>query len=300
MAETVVIGVDLGGTTISAGAVKNNTVLVSKKRETGRTRPAENIVADIISLIESVAGGYAPEAIGIGVPTPAGPRSETFVPAINLPTMDNYPLRARLSEHFGVAVCLENDANCMTMGEYCAGALRGVQSGVCLTLGTGLGCGIILNGSLVRGARYSAGEIWNIPNGDEKTLEDTVSIDELRHLSKIHMGFRIEPHELFGLYQAGDSDANAVWRKYGRSVGKVVSLILALFDPERIVLGGGIAGAYDAFRESMIEEVSQVYGDGADSIIQAARLSEEAAIIGAALLAQNRSNNSPGSSCEEK
>ena len=285
--EIIVVGVDLGGTTMSAGAVNSASIIASNKVDTGRTRSADDIVADMISLIGSVIGNHPLEAIGIGVPTPAGPGTETFIPANNLPTLDDYPLKARLSDHFGVPVFLENDANCMTAGEYNAGALRGVRSGACLTLGTGLGCGIIVEGSLVRGARYAAGEIWNVPTSDGTILEDTVSIEALIDLTEKHMGSRIEPHELFSLYRTGTTGAISVWHRYGRAVGRVVTMVLTLFDPERIVIGGGIASAFEAFREGMIEEVSPVYDDVAADIIQPTQLSERAAIIGAAMLAKD-------------
>jgi len=285
--EIIVVGVDIGGTTMSAGAVNNSSIISSNKVDTERTRSADKIVADVISLIESVIGIHSLEAIGIGVPTPAGPGTERLIPADNIPTLDDYPLKIRLSDYFGVPVFLENDANCMTVGEYNAGALRGVSSGACLTLGTGLGCGIIFEGSLIRGARYTAGEIWNYPTSDGTTLEDTVSIKALIGLAEKYIGLRIEPHELFDFYLAGTTSAISVWHRYGRAVGRVVMMVLTLFDPERIVIGGGIASAFEAFREGMIEEVVPVCGNDAADIIQSAQLSERAAIIGSAMLAKD-------------
>ncbi|MFC1541559.1 ROK family protein [Candidatus Latescibacterota bacterium] len=287
LSESIVIGVDLGGTTISAGAVSGSSIITIKKVGTVRTRSADEIIADMVSLIGSVKGKHTLKAIGIGVPSPAGPGTETFLPASNLPTLDNYPIKAYISEHFGVPVFLENDANCMTMGEFIAGSLRGVRSGACLTLGTGLGCGFIIEGFLVRGKRYAAGEIWNIPYSNGTILEDTVSIKALKRLAKKHMLSHIEPHDLFELYHEGNSSAILAWNLYGRAVGRVVTIVMTLLDPERIIIGGGIAGAFEAFRESMISEVSPVYGEGIADSIQPAQLSDRAAIIGAAILAKN-------------
>lgn len=285
--DTVPIGVDIGGTTMSAGAVGNASIVTLETVETGRLRPADEIVADLTVLIQRVARRRRIGSIGIGVPTPAGPETDTIIPATNLPTMDHYPLRARLAGTFGVPVVLENDANCMTVGEYHAGALRNVRSGVCLTLGTGLGCGVMIDGKLVRGARYFAGEIWNLPVDDGVLLEDIVSIEALKCLSGACMGRRIEPRELFERYCAGEPEARDAWRQYGQAVGRVVAMVLAFLDPERVVIGGGIAGAFEAFRESMIEVIEPVYGAGAAAVVRKAQLSEHAAVLGAGLLAKD-------------
>ena len=114
---------------MSAGLVKDNLIVKSNTILTERFRSADSIIVDMVSLIESVADNNTIDAIGIGVPTPAGPETETFLPSDNIPALGGYPLKKHLSGYFGVPVALENDANCMTAGEYYAGALRGSKVG---------------------------------------------------------------------------------------------------------------------------------------------------------------------------
>ena len=155
--------VDLGGTTITAGVVKGQDILSLKTVSTGGDRPSHEILDTIIRLIEHVSKEFSIDGIGIGVPNPAGPKSDRLHLVENLPQMEDFPLKSRLREYFNLPIILENDANCMALGEHRAGALKGFRNCVCITLGTGLGCGIIIDGKIYRGNSYCAGEIWNIP-----------------------------------------------------------------------------------------------------------------------------------------
>ena len=148
--EKKYVGVDLGGTTVTAGVVKASKILELKSVSTGRKRPAREILRTIINLIENVSSYHTISGIGIGVPVPSGPRTDELVSSDNLPTMGGFRLKRNLTEYFNMPVALENDARCMTLGEHKAGVLKGCSDCACITLGTGLGLGIIIDGKIYR------------------------------------------------------------------------------------------------------------------------------------------------------
>ena len=281
------MGVDFGGTTITAGTVTGNgEILAIHTVSTDRDRPPDALFETICGAAGEVSRGVTPAAVCLGVPCPAGPGIDRLAMIENIPSLEGYPLRPLVEERFGIPVVLENDANCMAFGEHRAGALRGCSHGVCLTLGTGIGCGIIIGGALYRGAGNYAGEIWNIPRPDGGLIEDRVSIGGLRALSRAILGEEIGTRGLYERYLAGDSGAALVFARFGEAVGEVAVMIMSTLDPERIALGGGLSRTFEAFRDAMVRTVAKTWGaEGARRIIRA-ELSGRAAVIGAAALAE--------------
>ncbi len=280
------VGVDLGGTTIAAGVVQGTQILGYQIASTENQRSAEQILHTLTQLIEKVSHGYRIAGIGMGVPVPAGPETDRLDLnlAENLPTMQDYPLRSRLAEHFKLPVVLENDARCMAYGEYLAGALRECSPAVCLTLGTGLGCGIIIDGRVYRGSRSFAGEIWNIPWADNRILEQAVSIKAIEEDYRQYAGHKLPPHEIFERFRAGDKAAKTVFERFGTAVGRVAVMVLSFLDPRRIAIGGGLAGAFEAFAPSMLAVVQTTWGAAAGERMVRAQLSDRAAVMGAAAM----------------
>ena len=279
-----IVGVDLGGTTISAGVVENSRIVRLKTIPAEGKDNAETIFGAIVQLIEDVSEGYDIDGISFGVNAPAGPDMEVLFLMENLPSLEDFPLKRRLTEQFDVPVLLENDANCMAVGEHIAGTLTGCGNCVCITLGTGIGCGIIVEGDMYRGSHYCAGEIWNIPAGDGRTYEDTVSINGLKGIYRDLSGNELEPDEIYGKYLDGDENSAKTFERYGEAVGTVMVAVLSFLDPEKIAVGGGIAQSLPAFENGMNRVVEKIWGkDGVKKIVPA-QLSSKAAIIGAAKL----------------
>ena len=278
------IGIDLGGTTVTAGLVRNGEITVLKTVPTGRHRPPRDIFETIAEIIGETAADSKIDGIGVGVPVPAGPETVSLEPSDNLPTLGGFQLKTELETRFGVSVVLENDARCMTLGELRAGALKGCSACVCMTLGTGLGCGIVIDGSLYRGGRYFAGEIWLIPRGDGTTQEDAAAVRGIEAAYRSLAGETVPPHVIYERYTRGEEEAVNAFLRYGASVGGVIVMVIAVLDPERVALGGGLARAYDAFKPGMIEAVTGSLGEDAAAIIVPAALSDKAAVIGAAAL----------------
>jgi glucokinase len=280
------IGVDFGGTTISAGAVKDGELLILNTVPTLRERTPDEILGTIVGLVADVSRDRSVSGIGIGVPCPAGPGTDRLAMIENIPSMEGYPFRPLMEEQCSLPVVLENDANCMAFGERRAGALRGCSHCVCLTLGTGLGCGIVIGGKLYRGAGNYAGEIWNIPWHNGKTLEDEVSIGGLRAMYRDLTGVEADPRVMYDRFSDGDFSAAAAFNRFGEALGQVAVMLISTLDPERIALGGGLSRAFDAFRDSMFRMVEKTWGaDGARRIVPA-ELSGRAAVIGAAALVE--------------
>jgi glucokinase len=279
-----IASVDLGGTTISCGIVENSDIVRLMTIQAVRKDNAETLFATIAKLIGDISEGYDIDGISFGVNAPAGPGTEVLFLMENLPSLEDFPLKRRLTEQFDVPVLLENDANCMAVGEHISGALQGCGNCVCITLGTGLGCGIIIEGNIYRGSRYCAGEIWNIPAGDGRTYEDTVSIDGLKRIYRELSGNELEPEDIYGKYLGGDDISVKTFERYGEALGTVMTAVLSFLDPEKIAVGGGIAQALPAFENSMNSVVEKSWGNDGVSKIVPAQLSSKAAIIGAANL----------------
>lgn len=284
--NAVFIGVDFGGTTIAAGAVAEQDIIALKTVPAHCERSPGEILETMAGVIRDVSAGHTVGGVGIGIPCPGGPGVNRLINIENLPALEGYPLRPLLEERLGTPVVMENDAKCMAFGEFRVGALRGCGDCVCVTLGTGFGCGIIVDGAIYRGKRGFSGEIWNIPWDDDHLLEDTANIGGLKRIIRDMTGEEIEPHVLHGRFLDGDVLAAKVFDRYGEKVGSILVMLLSVLDPERIAVGGGLSNAYDAFSGGMRRIVEQSWGkEGADRIVRA-ELSDRAAVLGAVELAK--------------
>ncbi len=286
MSKNIVnIGIDFGGTTIHGGLVAGKEILHQATAATGNDRAAEAIFETIAGIIEQLVADVSVHGVGIGVPVPAGLGSDEIRDAVNIPSMEGYPLKTKLEERFGIPVTLENDARCMVLGEYTAGALQGCGNAVCLTLGTGLGCGIMIGGHVYRGETLWGGEIWNIPyGGSGMSFEEVSSIRGLKKLYRELGGEDIEPDGIHARFLSGESTARLAFEQYGKIVGSICATVFCLLDPAKIAIGGGLSRAWDAFAPAMKELVGKTVGARAEKRIVPALLSEDAAIIGAASL----------------
>ena len=170
MSECMAIGVDLGGTKIRAGVVNDSGQILGAavKVATGAHEPAEEIMQRMIGAINKAlanAGLTVEKVIGIGIGSP-GPLDLTkgiILNSGNLPTLNNYKLKSRIRKEFSLPVKVNNDANCFALGEAFFGAVKRIKQAVGVTLGTGFGCGLIINGRIYDGATGTAAEIDMCP-----------------------------------------------------------------------------------------------------------------------------------------
>jgi glucokinase len=284
-----VIGVDLGGTKISVGAMPDD-----GSREIGvRSAPTrseqgpEAVVDRIVEMIETViAVAMAEEGVprsafagvGVGAPGPLDQDRGVVVVAPNL-GWRNLPLRALLADRVGLPAVLDNDANCATLGEAWIGAARGARYVLGLTLGTGIGGGLIVNGRLYHGASNVAGEVGHMtietqgrrcacgnygcleayasgPNIAQRARE-AIEAGEASSLPDMVGGdlSLITAQHVYDANDRGDAVAREVVRETARFLGAGVANLLNVFNPDVVVLAGGVARAGPALFEPLRAEV---------------------------------------------
>jgi glucokinase len=257
MSEKIIIGTDLGGTKIMTGAIDySGTVLGSPvKTDTIGNDTAEAIVKRVTDSVEIVLRSLNMnirdvEGIGIGCTGPIDIDKGLILECPQLPNMHFFPLRRTIEDYFGVPVCLNNDANCLIYGETVFGAAVNNRNVVGFTLGTGIGCAVILDKRILNGSTGTAAEIWISPYGSG-IIEDLVSGAGVSKIYKAISGIEKTSLEVYELALKGDRQAQRTWDEFGRHLAIPIAWAINLIDPEIVVLGGSITAAYKFFNSSM-------------------------------------------------
>ena len=314
------IGVDLGGTNIAVGLVDEKYKIVYKQSiPTNAQREAEAILADIAALCRRVCEEFGislaeVEAIGVATPGAANSETGTVEYTNNLPFC-KLPMAKLLSEQLdGKEVHIENDANAAAWGEAVAGAAKGVKSSVMITLGTGVGGGIVANGTIYSGFNFAGGELghiviehggvpctcgrkgcWEAYSSATALIRMTKEkMEECRaagratvlgnHLSK---DGRVTGRTAFDAMRAGDAAAKEVVDTYISYLVTGLANIVNIFQPEVISLGGGVSGEGQSLLDALAPMVrEQSYGAAylPNTELRIAELKNDAGIIGAAYL----------------
>ena len=236
------IGVDLGGTNIRAGLM-DGTELIRKEKV---SCPAQGSESEVIEAVAGLIGKLVSEdvdAIGIGVPSVVDTAKGIVYNVANIPSWVEVHLKDILEERFGIPVFINNDSNCFTLGESRFGAGKEYKDMVGVTLGTGVGSGIMIGGHLYEGRNAGAGEIGCLAYLD-KDFESYCS-------TPFFVSHNTSGAGLAARAEAGDSEAIALWDEFGGHIGELVKAILFAYDPEAIVFGGGIAAGHPHFEKAM-------------------------------------------------
>ena len=309
-------GIDLGGTNIAAGAVNENGVILSKVSvKTEAERPYADIIRDMVSCVrEAVRRAGRTEAdlaaVGVGVPGAADAKRGLVIASSNLGWTD-VPVREKMRESFSCPILIGNDANVAALAESYAGVSRGTQSSVMLTLGTGLGSGIVIDGKIWEGAFHQAGEIGHMiivpdgvpcPCGRSGCAERYCSATALIRAGKQACWSysatsilkkakgnveKINAKMVLDAAQEGDAAALQVFRSFIRYLGMVVDNIIYILNPEMIVLGGGVSYAGDFLLDAVRAQVpnrERTMPFRPLPRIELAQLGNDAGIIGAAMM----------------
>lgn len=243
-----ILGMDIGGTSIKAGVLINGELLDIRTFPTPSLESQETILEAIASFI----GDYLHHdffAIGIGIPGLIDTESGIVLNLENIPSFRKVHLRDFLQSRFGKPVFINNDANCFALGEYKFGAAKEFSHVVGITLGTGLGAGIIVNGHLYCGFNCAAGEWCSAPYLDQDF--------EYYCSSKFFISkYGVKPKVIYKRALEGDKNALEVFREYGFHLGELIKNILYILAPQAIVLGGSIRKAYPFFKESMMDNIA--------------------------------------------
>lgn len=278
MPERTVVGVDLGGTKVTAGAVAGGAVERVESRRISAHEGEAVVLAEVFGAIEAVFDARV-AAIGCGVPSVVDLGSGVVLEVANIPSWRRVPLKALLEERFGVPARVNNDANAFALGEHVFGRGRAFRNLVGLTLGTGLGAGIIIDGRLHCGRTCGAGEIGMIPYRGE-TVEAFCSGQFFPR------DCGADGESVYRRARAGDAGALAAFARFGRELAAAVMITVYTYDPEAILLGGSIASAFDLFAPALSSELESASYQALTRglVIEPSRL-PHAAVLGAAALA---------------
>jgi glucokinase len=291
------IGIDLGGTKILTGAIDFNGKLIGSpvKIPTIGKDPAEAIVGRLFESVERFVRDTGMsindfEGIGIGSTGPLDLDTGYILECPQLPNMNFFPLRDKIQDYFGIPVLLNNDANCLIYGESIFGAGADKKNIIGFTLGTGLGCALVIGKQLINGATGTAGEIWISPYRSGN-IEDIVSGDGIAKIYKGLSGEDRSAAEIYDLAFKGDTMALQTWREFGEHLAVPVSWSINIVDPDIVILGGSITAAYPYFRASfenvLLQHICPVPAKKTKIVL--AKLGENAGFIGAASLVINKS-----------
>ena len=253
----IYIGVDFGGTKILTGAITEEGKVICEpiKIPTDSSQKAEIILGNIIKSIESVLlriekKNVTFSGIGLGVTGPLDIKKGIILQCPQLPTMHFFPLRKAIEKYFDVPVYMNNDANCLIFGETLFGSGKGKKNVIGFTLGTGLGCAIILDKQIFEGSTGSAGEIWTSSYGNG-IIEDYVSGAGVSKIYKQICHQEKSALDIAMLAEKGNVNALKTWDEFGRHLAVAISWTINLIDPNIVILGGSIANAHKFFSSSL-------------------------------------------------
>jgi glucokinase len=308
--KEIVIAADLGGTNLRAAAIdRDGAVLFRTKRETPRgERPEEIVRAIVESAVEcqKKCSDFQVKAICAAVPATVSAERGLIFRAPNLPALDNFQMAAALENELGIKSMLENDANAAAVGENWLGASKGFASSIFVTLGTGVGGGIIIDGKILRGTDGTAGEIGHIcvepfgalcGCGSHGCLEQYASATAIVRLAKelassypessLKQHLQFTAHDVYQAGIKGDKLALEVFRQTGFYLGVALSGLVNVLNPETIIIGGGVSAGWSLFLPHTRNTICRkTYREPARRAqITIATLGDDAGIIGGARLA---------------
>ena len=264
------VGIDLGGTKVNVGLIQGDQIIDKKYAKIpGGTKNEWDVINLIIELTKEIISNHKIEAIGIGVPSILDRKKGIIYEVHNIPSWKKVLLGDILKKVFGIPVFLDNDANCFVLGQYHFGKGKGCANLVGITLGTGMGTGIITNNHLMGDANGGSGEFGMMPYKDG-VIEDYSSGKFFKNILKI------DGEVIFQNALMGDKNALEAYANYGYHLGYAIKTVLYALDPEKIILGGSIVHSAKFFdqglRESLkdfafkktIENIQIMYSDTPD------------------------------------
>jgi glucokinase len=279
------IGVDLGGTNLRIATVSGEGELLEKV--TFGTKVALNrddLIDQMCDAIQRLSGKYKGAGkllgAGIGIPGIIDMSTGMLRKSANLPGWEDYPVRAEIERRLGTRVVLENDANVAALGEQWLGAARGVPNMAVLTLGTGIGGGIVLGGKIWHGMNGMAGEFGHVtlePEGhacgcgNRGCAEQYASASAIMRMARAAIASGEAPSlaraassdtefgakSIYNLAIQGDEHARRIFRSFGRYLGILLAGLINVLNLDMFVIGGGVSSAWDAFAPNMFEELRE-------------------------------------------
>jgi glucokinase len=312
MRKAEAIGVDLGGTKLLLGVLDRDSKVVWESRERSTGQDEGDLVELLVREVEEARAEHSGvEAVGLGIPATIDHDRGLAISAVNLP-IDNLPIRDLAAERIGLPVFVDNDANLAALAEHLFGAAQGARNAVMLTIGTGIGGGLILGGELYRGATGAGAELGhvviemegprcqgNCPNRGcvEAFASGTALGREGREAAErepgsalgklLAGGEQIDGKAVTDAALAGDEVAVGVLALIGRRLGVALASFANIFEPETIVIGGGVMAAGDLLLEPARRELAaRALPPMNRTPVVPAQLGYDAGMIGAAAMAR--------------
>jgi glucokinase len=294
------IGLDLGGTNLRGAAIDRSGKILQKisgstKMSAGKKALLDDMAA-VISRLKDEYGAAGLAGIGVGVPGFILLKEGVIKNCNNLPFLENSPIRDEMEQRLSARVILENDANAAALGEKWMGAGREVDDLVLLTLGTGIGGGIISGGKALHGYLGMAGELGHItvvPGGNpcgcgnQGCLEKHASASAVAAMARVmNLGADLSSKDVYDLAMAGNASARRIFIIMGQALGTGLAMLVNTFNFPLYLLSGGMLGAWDLFAPAMLEEVRMrsFTFRTTETRIEKATLGNEAGLFGAAYL----------------
>lgn len=243
------IGIDIGGTSMVAARFSDTEILVRSEVATGADRPADDIMEDLFGAIDKV---NADDVVGIGIGMPGfmDTNSGEILLINNIPSFRGFSVKQAVEKRFGLPVFQNNDANCFALGEAWFGAGKSFTNMVGVTLGTGLGGGIIINRKIHTGLLGGAGELGCFPFKGG-IVEDSCSA------ALFASKFKKTGAELYDAARLGNQEALHAFDELGRNIGEMLNVVMYILAPEAFIIGGSVAGAWDFLEKPIREEIDK-------------------------------------------
>ena len=280
------IGIDLGGTHIRGGRVTGNDLSDTISCRTRAQGSVEDVLQDLCALTDQLIDPTV-AAIGIGVPGLVDAEQGVVFDVVNIPSWKEVPLQQLMEERYRMPVLVNNDANCFALGEFYFGKGKGASSMLGLTIGTGLGSGIILNKKLYSGRNGGAGEFGMIEYLDQ-VYEYYASG---QYFSNV---YGMDGEAVFAKAKEGDGPSRTMYEEMGAHLGNAIKTILYALDVELIVLGGSVRHAFPFFQKTMWQRIQTfAYQKARARLRIEVSALENSGLLGAAALHYDVQNNEP-------
>ncbi len=271
------VGVDIGGTKISAGLVENGVVVKKETHPTEPLKSRDEILNNLFKALDAVITQDT-KAIGIGVPGIINAKEGIIHDLKNIPSWKEIRLKDVVQEKYKVDVYINNDANCFILGEKFFGQGKEFKNVIGLTLGTGLGTGIVVNNDLYTGLENGAGE-FGMASYKGENFEHYCSGKFFKCVKEI------SGLDCYNAAVKGESAALEIWNEFGQHIGELVKVVLYSMAPELIVFGGSVAAGYNYFEKSMREQLNDfVLKNVSEKVQIIASDNNDNAVLGAAAL----------------
>jgi glucokinase len=275
--DTKVIGIDLGATNIRGAVVTGDTLSEIVSNRIHSDGSVEDVLNDVYQVVDALMDNSV-KAIGIGVPSVVDVAEGIVYDVLYIPSWVEVPLKKLMEARYHIPVFVNNDANCFAVGEYHFGKGKGVGSMIGLTLGTGLGAGVIINNKLYAGYNCGAGE-FGLFNYLDNILEYYCSGSFFQNV------YQLDGVQVFEDAKKGDARALKLYEELGTHIGHAIKMVMYAYDPQLIILGGSVRHAYDFFQKKMWEQIKTfVFTKSAERIRVEISGLQNSGILGAAAL----------------